>query len=364
MAKKICQYIDSFFPPPKYLLMNAVGVDISDLCARFIVLNEKEGKFEVENFGVEMFPEGAVSNGIINDKVAVSKALSNIKNKTGLDFINLSLPEERAYLFKIQIPKVKEGEIREAVGFRIEENVPVPAKEAVFDYVIIEGEENSDHFDVLVSLVPFKLSDTYSEVAISAGFKPSRFEITSEAVSRSVIPKGDRRTFLVVNFGENKTGFSIVHNGNVFFSSTVPVGSSTTNSIIAKKFKTPIAKVEEIKSDVMGSGKQNMALFMEIMNELEPLRQEISKLSVYWKTHNVSLSGVSNNIQKIILCGKDTVLPAVDEYIAGVSGISTEVANVWQNVFSLESYIPPISYKDSLDYAGAVGLLLGDKKND
>ncbi len=358
MSKNICQYLDGFFPPPKYLQMKSVGVDISDSSARFVVFEDQVKGLRIKDFGTEVIPPGAISGGIINDKKAVSDVLAKIKAKTTFDFISLSLPEERAYLFKMQVPKVRDEEIREAISFRIEENVPVPLKEAVFDYSIIGSEEGSDHIDVVVSLVPFKLSDTYSEVAINAGFQPLRFEISSQAVAKAVTPFGDKRTFLIMNFGELKTGFSIVNKGNVFFSSTVSVGSSTSNMIIAQKFKVDSTKVDKIKDDILGSGKQNMSLFMEIMNELDPLKEEIVKLITYWKTHSASLMGTSSPIEKIILCGKDTILPAVDEYISGVSGIKTEVANVWRNVFSLEDYIPPINYKDSLDYAGAVGLTI------
>jgi type IV pilus assembly protein PilM len=357
MSKKICQYLDEVFPPPQYLTMPALSVDLSDSFARFIVFEKKKGLSTIKYFGSEPIPQGAITGGIINNKQAVSDVLRKIRNKTGMDFVNMSLPEERAYLFKMQVPKVSEQEMRETVSFRIEENVPVPAKEAVFDYVIVgDQNEGTDHVDVVVSLVPEKLSDTYSEVAISAGLMPLKFEIVTQAIAKAVTPMNDNRAFMIMNFSENKTSFSIVSGRNVFFSSTVPYGSLVTDAIIAKKFKTDIGKVEQIKSEILGSGKQNMSLFMEIMNELDPIKEEISKLSVYWKTHSVALSGVSGSIQKIVLCGKDTVLPAVDEYISGVSGIKTEVANVWQNVFSVEDYIPPINHKDSLDYAGVVGI--------
>jgi Tfp pilus assembly PilM family ATPase len=357
MSKKICQYLDEVFPPPKYLTMPSLSIDLSDSFARYIVFEKKNNYSVIKYFGAEKIPAGLITGGIINDKKAISEILSRIRVKTGLDFVNMTLPEERAYLFKMQIPKVKDSEMREAISFRIEENVPVPAKEAVFDYKIINRNDNlSDHADVVVSLVPEKLSSTYSEVAVNAGLMPLKFEIVTQAIAKAVTPLNDTRVFLIMNFTENKTSFSIVSDKNVFFSSTVPYGSLATDAIIAKKFKIDISEVDKIKSQILGSGKQNMSLFMEIMNELDPLKEEIAKLSVYWKTHSMALAGISEPIDKIILCGKDTVLPAVDEYISGVSNIKTEVANVWQNFFSLEEYIPLINYKDSLDYAAVVGV--------
>jgi hypothetical protein len=48
----------------------------------------------------------------------------------------------------------------------------------------------------------------------------------------------------------------------------------------------------------------------------------------------------------------------VDEYVYGITGIRTEVADVWQNVFSFDDYIPPINKTDSLDFVVAIGLAI------
>jgi hypothetical protein len=38
--------------------------------------------------------------------------------------------------------------------------------------------------------------------------------------------------------------------------------------------------------------------------------------------------------------------------------ISTSLANVWVNAFSLQDYIPDMSFEDSLRFASAVGLFV------
>jgi hypothetical protein len=59
-----------------------------------------------------------------------------------------------------------------------------------------------------------------------------------------------------------------------------------------------------------------------------------------------------------VLCGRDAGLVGFEEYLSFPLKIPVEVANVWQNVFSYNDYVPPISFLDSLDYASAVGLAL------
>lgn len=352
-------FLDRVFPPPSFLRMDAAGIDISDTAIRFISFGYKKGKRFIKAYGKKPLPIGAVSSGYINDPNAIIKILSDIKKETGISFMNVSLPEEKAYLFKMQVPKLPDAELYDAVGFRIEENVPISAKEAIYDFAILTGDKkDTSHYDVLVSVIPIKVAEAYSNVFKSAGITPLTFEIGSQAVSRSVVPRESKGSYLVVNLSDNKTGLAIVNQGIVFFTSTVPVGGEALDGVIAKTFNVPMRNVPEVKAEIMASGKQDMKLFLEVMDATLPIKEEVVKLATYWKTHSVGILHAPSSIDKIILCGKDTALPAVDEYIYAVTGIRAETANVWGNVFSFEDYIPSISYSESLDYGGAIGLAM------
>lgn len=339
--------------------MTASGVDISDTAIRFINFGIKKGKRFVKSYGEKLLPIGTMSGGYINNSDTIIKILSDIKRETGISFANVSLPEEKAYLFKMQVPKLPDIELRDAVGFRLEENVPISAKEAIYDFTILSGDKkDTSHYDVIVSVIPLKVSEAYSRVFKQAGITPLTFEISSQAISRAVVSPKLPGSYLIINLGDTKTGLAIVNQGIVFFTSTVPVGGEALDRVIAKAFNTPIRNVPDIKSDIMVNGKQDMKLFLEVMDAAGPLKEEVMKLSAYWKTHSVSVLHAPSGIDKIILCGKDTALPSVDEYVCAATGIKTEIANVWQNIFSFDDYIPPISYEKSLDYAAAIGLAM------
>lgn len=352
-------FINKIFPPPEFLRMPATGVDISDTKVRYIDFGYKNEERVIKLFGEEKIPEGVISSGYINKPEELVKILSNIKEKTGISFVRASLPEEKAYLFQVQIPKLTDSELYEAVGFRLEENVPVSAKEAVYDFMVLDyGESKSDHLDVIVSVIPSKVSDAYADVFKKAGLIPLSFEISSQAIGRAVVNPKAQGSFLVMNFSETKTGFSIVSNGIVFFTSTVPFGSSALDEVLAKSAGLSIGELPDMKKEIIKDGKQDMKLFLEIMDAANPLKEEVKKLSAYWRTQSVKVLHKSSNIDKIILCGRDTAIPSVGEYIYATTGIKAETANVWQNVFSFENYIPSIPRTDSLDYAGAIGLAL------
>ncbi|NDF13372.1 MAG: hypothetical protein EB060_11240 [Proteobacteria bacterium] len=61
----------------------------------------------------------------------------SVKKELGLSFVQVTLPEDKAYIFRTSIPKVSEAQVRQAIEFQLEENVPLSPAEAVFDFIVL-----------------------------------------------------------------------------------------------------------------------------------------------------------------------------------------------------------------------------------
>lgn len=350
-----------YFPPPRFLEMPAVGLNISDDAVSALELVRHRNAYAVGRFGRKPLPKRSIAGGYVNDKDAVIGELRKLKSELRLDFVNASFSEEKAYLFKAKIPRVLHKEIRAALEFKLEENVPIPVQEAIFDYTIISesGRGSGDHFDVGVTVLPRKVVETYTEILDAADLSPLSFEIEAQAVARAVIPSGDKGTYLLVNFGESKTGLFIVSGGVVHFTSTVAIGGTHITEAIAKFLSVSVEEAARIKhAETALADKKNMNLFLSLMNALSALKDEINKLSMYWRTHTSDGGETEPKITKMILCGRDAALPGFADYLSPALQSGVEVGNVWSNTFSLNEYIPPIQLGESLDYAAAVGLAL------
>lgn len=350
-----------FFPPPKFLEMPAVGLDISDAAVSAIELVRRKRAFAVGRFGRRALPRGSMVGGYVHDKEAVVEELRKLKDALNLDVVNASLSEENAYLFKTKIPRVSRKEIRGVLEFKLEENVPIAAADAIFDYSLITqtGHESKDHLDVGVTVLPKKVVEVYTELLDAAGLVPLSFEIEAQAISRAVVGRGDRDTYLIVNIGESKTGLFIVSDEVVHFTSTVGVGGAHLTEVIAKYLSVSALEAESIKREPTAfKGKENADLFLAIAKTISVLRDEMGKLSVYWSTHKDPAGEVGKKIAHIILCGRDAGIANMAEYLALFFDSPVSVGNVWRNVCSFEEYIPPLLFGESLDFAAAVGLAL------
>lgn len=344
--------------------MPAVGLDISDNAVRFIELipHGTSGILKVEKSGEKKFTKSAVVSGYIYNSDEVMRMLRGLKEEYGLNFVNVSIPEEKTYLFSTQIPRLNDEEARDAIELKLEENVPISAKEAVFDYLPVERENNLPNFmNVIVSVVPEKVALAYAKVVSGAGLTPLSFEIRAQAVAKSVVSRNNKKATILVNFGEFSTSLSIISLGIVMFTSTVPVGGKTITEAIGKQFNFSGGEAETFKEKGLPPDKKKQTEFLlAVVNSLSLLKDEIGKLVIFWQTHNEKFEGKPDGkINDIILCGSNAVLPGViEEYLSEALGMRTELANVWGNLFSFDDYIPPIKFRDSLDYAAAIGLAL------
>ena len=286
------------------------------------------------------------------------EVLSSLRKELGMEFVSATLPEEKAYLFKTELPKVAEENLREAVELRLEENVPIAAKDTIFDYAVIPT-ESKDHVDVSVSALPLKVVDAYLEVIRAADLKPVSLSVEATTLSRALIPKGNLGTFMIVNIAETRTGLSIVSRGVVQFSLMVPIGGDALTEGLKKRFSVDDEEAKKIKEERgFEKSRENMEIFFSLMNTVSAIKDEINKLLVYWQTHQSPSGNSAENISKIIMCGRDCNLAGFDEYLSLTLKIPVEVGNVWQNAFSYDDFIPSIPLLDSFDYATAIGFAL------
>ena len=348
------------FPVPKFLAMPSGGIDISDQSVRFVELIERRGGLVLGHYGERSIPEGAIVSGEIKQPEVLKKIFADLRKELSVDFITIALPEEQAYLLHLSVGTESKSEIRGMLEFQLEENVPIPPTEAVFDYDIVpEKHVHKGTTQVAVSAVSQRLIDAYANAFEGTGLTPMAFEVEPESIARSVVPSGDRGTYMVMDFGRTRTGIFIVSGGAVSFTSTVSVGGYSLTRAIAKELGISIEEAERIKrTQGFVRTQDNEKLFTVLMSTISLLRDEVVRHYNYWHEHPNVYGERHDPITKVILCGGDANLNGFAEFLSLGLAAPVELAQVMQNVNSFDRYVPEIPFSDSLRYATAVGLAL------
>ena len=322
-------FFTKHFPIPSYLTLSPVALHLSVDTVRILTLEDtKQGKIPhiFKEVGFKNDCKFLTDSSDVKECNELKAVLIALKKEFKIKYANVSLPEAKTYIFKTTIPRAALDNITEAISFKLEENVPLPPQDVMFDYTILNKDRGHDNVDVVVSALPKNVIQAYSTLFKEVGITPVAFEPESRALARAVIASYDHHPYLILYLGESRIGVAIVEHNAVNYTTSFPISS------------------KEITGDFNGPAANGF-------------KEHLNKLLIYWFTNNHDPED-REKIQNVVLTGSYAMSPGLAAFLESKLKINVQVANVWKNCFDINKNVPPIPQKDSLRYAIAVGLAL------
>lgn len=351
------------FPPPRLLTMGGIGIDISEESIKYISLVKGKGGITIQHFGKIAIPQGIIAESAIKDSEKLISILKKFRRDLGFEFAHISLPEEHAYVFQTDVPEGSTPEqIQTIIEFQMKENVPISPAEAVFDYEITKILPAPPGMKkISVAVYPSKVVSDYLVALKGAGIQPLSLEIEGDASARALTPVNGSDTVIIVDIGKTKAGISIVGGGIVLFTATLDIGGDDLTEAIQKDTGLSFEEAERMKQE-RGFLKGKQGVSGALLSAMSVLRDEILRHSEYWKQHPMHADGEKGklraSIDYVTLCGGNANIVGITEYMSASLKMPVGRGNVWTNVEFRPDYVPPISEKESLEYATAIGLAL------
>lgn len=359
---RVLTALSNFFPPPSYMALPSIGVDISDTSLKYVsfVPTLRSERFRVlDKWGDISIPDSVLQSGDVKDPKVLAEVLKEFKLQTGAEFVRVSLPEEKAYLFETKVKKnVPLKEIHSLLEFRLEENVPISAREAIFDYEILTNDTKDSEVQVVVAAYQRETILKYYDACLAAELTPLSFEVEARAMARAVVPNKTEGTVMLIDFGKTRTGVGIVQNGSLLYTSTIDIGggqlSQSLRKVVGDLSEEELNQIRNNSGLIRGV--DDISVYEALIPVISVIKDEIASRMQYWHLKDSNRS--ARRIKKIILCGGSVNLKGLLEYLTESLGVPCERADVWGNAFNSELVVPPIEKRYSYGYATAVGLAL------
>lgn len=357
----LSSFVHRVLPVPNYLRLPSVGVDVSDSSLKYIQFQPDYTAEDLKlvQWGEVDIPAGTVSRGEVLDVEKLTVTLRELKRLTKATYVRMSLPEERAYLFETDIkPGTAFKEIRGALEFRLEENVPLSPRDAYFDYEIITPHKEHAPLRVSVTVYARETINQYHEATRAAGLIPLSFEVEAAAIGRAALPPHDTGTHMIIDFGKTRTGVGIVHRGTLMYTSTIDIGGAElSRALEAVLGATDESELTTIKNTIgLAESATHPKVAPVLQTEMSKITDELMLRLQYWNTHAGGQR--DHDVQSVVLCGGSANLKGLPAFIEARLAVPVARAQVWQNAFSLEDSVPPIDLRHSYGYATAIGLAL------
>jgi type IV pilus assembly protein PilM len=356
------QFLANIFVPPNFITLPSVGVDISDTSLKYVgftpTLRQRKAR-HLELWGDIDIPEDVLLRGEIKNIDLLTEALKEFKKQTKREFIRVSLPEERAYIFETEIRRdVPIKEIQSLLEFRLEENVPIPAREALFDYEVLPVPGRATVVKVVVAAYQREVIMQYYEACRKADLIPLSFEVEAQAMGRAVIDMEDTDTVMLVDFGKTRTGVGIVSHNTLFYTSTIDIGggqlSQALRKVLGEKAEAELTEIKNTEGLVPSLSRPEV--YEALLSTVSVIKDEIASRMQYW--HLKNKKNEARRIKKVILCGGSVNLKGLPEYLSESLGVTSLRADVWRNAFRTDLVVPLIDKRHSYGYATAIGLAL------
>jgi len=350
--------LSKIFSMPKYLQMPAVGIDISDRSIKYTELKKTKNEYRLKYFGERKIDPGIIESGTIKDDEKLTRELSLLRQETKNDYVIFSLPEEKVFLKVMDLPEMEKSKIRQSIEVQLEEVVPLSAKDVFFDYELVKKNNEQKGLSVALTVFPKNIINTYSEVLVKAGFLPIICEVENQAIARALVPKNQKGTFLIVDFGRTRTSFLIAVDGIAHFTSTISVAGDNLSRSLARVFKIDVFEAERLKQSQSISGRTDEKILSSIIPIVSAIKDEIYRVMLFWQGQCEDRKEKNNEIDKIILCGGDSNMKGLTDFISQNVKKPVELGNPWINVSSFKNYVPEIKRNISLTYVAGIGLAL------
>jgi type IV pilus assembly protein PilM len=233
-----------------------IGLDVGSTAVRAAELAEGSPPSVVRAAQVPL-PAGAVENGEVREVEVVSEALRELWTRGGFKSrkVWMGVGNQRVVVREIALPAMPEKELRQSLGFQVQEFIPMPVDEAVLDYHQIEEIEVDGRQMLRLLLVAAQkaMVDALVAAATNAKLEPMGLDLVPFAMVRAVGATGAgmelERTGgeAVVDVGAHVTNIVVHAAGETRFVRILPSGGRDITVAIARGLSLDDEVAERLK---------------------------------------------------------------------------------------------------------------------
>jgi len=233
-----------------------IGLDVGSTAVRAAELAEGSPPSVVRAAQVPL-PAGAVENGEVRESEAVSEALRELWTRGGFKSrkVWMGVGNQRVVVREIALPAMPEKELRQSLGFQVQEFIPMPVDEAVLDYHLIEEVEIDGRQMLRLLLVAAQkvMVDTLIGAATNAKLEPMGLDLVPFAMVRAVGATGAGMELeqtggeAIVDVGAHVTNIVVHAAGETRFVRILPSGGRDITLAIARALSVDDEVAERLK---------------------------------------------------------------------------------------------------------------------
>ena len=259
-----------------------IGVDVGSTAVRVAEVAAGDIPVIVRAAQVPL-PPGVVEAGEVRQPEAVAEALRELWSKSGVKSkqVRLGVGNQRVVVREVVLPWLPEKELRDTLGFQVQEFIPMASDEAVLDFDFLGEMDQGGRRMMRILLVAAHkpMVNALVEAALAARLDPQGIDLSPFAVIRAV-GTGDLGLDLnssgdeaIVDIGAQVTSICVHDRGVTRFVRMLPSGGRDITLALATRLGVDDEMAERLKRGERFPGIADASTAVESPSEQAPAVQ-------------------------------------------------------------------------------------------
>ena len=347
-----------------------LGIDIGSSSIKVVQLKKEKERAILQTYG-ELSISGYADNGEVGKAFTVvdtklSDALKDVLREAQATVKKavVSIPLKNSFLTTMEMPRLSDQEMKEAIPYEARKYVPIPLSEAMIDWWVMPpmsmdsaassiGSPKRDFVSVFLAAVPKEVVEKYESILKKVGLEISGFEIEVFSFARSAI-KRDLGSVLLIDLGASSMRLIIADGGSVRATHNVERGSQELSIALAQSLGVNFDRAELLKRE---SGIMHRPETEGVVSVLEPLvdffASEGERFLLDWKRKG------GRPISRVVLGGGGALLKGLVDVMIKRYGVEVEIADPFSKVV-YPAFLEPSLMDIGATFTNAIGLALRD----
>ncbi len=330
-----------------------VGLDLTSNEVRCVALQRRGKEVTLERFAIGEIPSSVFAAGRVAEPAELGAHIKKVLHEQGVSARRaiVSLSGKAAITRIVELPKMGAAQTRQAISLQINQYVPFPPGDTVYDYRILPPREGGNPSMQEVLLVATRATTVESLIATlrGAGIEAEGIKITSLAAWNIIETglSGYSQAVGIIDVRDTVTDLSFFLNGQFRLSRPVELGYNTIMAKVAQLLGVTPGEAEEyLRADPV-----DLTIPEDEIDPTEDNRLREALLSVFSGFVSELIRSIryyesqaqrSERVGKMLLFGSIEMFPNLHKYLEDQTGLEVNLLNLGslvqyrQGVYSLE----------------------------
>jgi type IV pilus assembly protein PilM len=337
------------------------GLDVGFSSIKVMQLRQHGKKYQVVGYGVGGFDNSLLKDGEVVGLEKMAEAINELFKNNLIGSINtkrvaVNIPSSRTYTRTMQLPRIADNELREAVLLEAAQYIPLPVDDLYLDYNVIHRDDKN--IELLAVAAPRRVVDSYMNLSLLLGLEPVAFDTSIGASGRLFERQAENEEIpaVLIDFGAVSADVT-VHDKTSIVTGTVGFGGDTLTDLISKKLGVSKQEGHLIKTKYgVAKSKKQTEILEVVKPEIDQLAKEVKRMIRYYEER----SGSTKKIGQVVTMGGGANTPGLSELLTEILRLPVRMCDPWLDLY-MHKLQPPSGSEKSM-YMTVAGLALIEPK--